>query len=87
MCYLPCSNMIQAGEDRVKAYITRHMGKFKCIECPHLEFTHKANIVGHIEYYHYSPGYQCEICNKVYKVKRVMVKHLKKHQAISGKKC
>ena len=62
------------------------MGKYKCKECPHLEFTWIGNIKGHVEYYHYSPGYQCNVCNKVYKVRRAFVKHIKKHEDATSRK-
>ena len=68
------------GEDRVRAYITKggYAGKFKCIECPHLDFACSANVRAHVEYHHFSPGYTCKNCNKTYKVRTVLVKHLKK---------
>merc|ERR1712173_473164 len=67
------------AEDRIRAYITRDFpGLFKCVECPHLDFACSANVKAHVEYHHYSPGYQCKNCNKVYKVRTVLVKHLKK---------
>ena len=51
-----------------------------------MDFACSANVKAHVEYHHYSPGYPCPNlnCSKVYKVKTVLVKHLKKCTGLSG---
>lgn len=51
-------------------------GLYTCISCGKKEKS-KTNIVTHVEYHHYSPGYDCRFCGKSWRVKNTLRRHLK----------
>ena len=54
-------------------------GRYKCTECPDFDFTCFGNLRAHIECHHYSPGYKCQFCEKVFRIRNVHSRHVKKH--------
>ena len=58
-------------------------GLFKCDDCG---FTAKnsSNMRSHVESKHYSPGYHCSICGKVFKLRNAMKQHYKKYHTVKN---
>ena len=67
------------GEERIRSYMVKvQPGFYRCNLCPNLDFSCSGNLKAHVESQHYSPGYSCNNCSKVFKIKNVLTKHLKK---------
>ena len=77
------------GEERIRSYMVKvQPGFYRCKLCIHFNFACTANLKAHIESRHYSPGYTCGKCSKVFKISNVARKHLKKcEQKLKKKKC
>ena len=70
----------------VKAYIEeKDRNSYVCRECA-MPFKTKANIRYHIEKCHYSPGYPCPYCGKVYRVRNGYTIHMSKSKSCSLKR-
>ena len=51
---------------------------FKCAGCQADGFKFSSNLRAHIEAKHYSPGYTCSMCRKVFRIRKAYTQHLKK---------
>ena len=54
-------------------------GKPMCSVC-NTNFSNSANLRGHVEAHHYSPGYACPTCFKVYKLRKSFTHHVKTYK-------
>ena len=69
----------ESPDDQLQWYMVRvQAGYFKCRECPDLDFRCSGNLRAHVESHHYSPGYKCPNCQKMFKIRNVYSKHVKK---------
>ena len=50
--------------------------EFKCAGCQMGDFKFLSNLRAHIEAKHYSPGYKCPHCNKVFRIRKSYTQHL-----------
>ena len=66
------------NESRVRSYMEQiGRGYYKCRDCEYGPSIY-GNVKSHIESKHYSPGYVCMHCNKMYRMEKVMKTHQKK---------
>ena len=66
------------GEERIRSYMVKVKPRFyRCKLCKNLDFACTSNLKAHIESRHYSPGYTCEKCSKLFNIRIVAVKHSK----------
>jgi transposase-like protein len=52
----------------------------KCIVCPQFDFSCSANLRAHVELHHYTPGYRCNVCEKMFKKSKDATAHVKNCQ-------
>ena len=63
------------GVDKIKLYMGRTIdGLYVCRACGNLQ-KHASNMRTHVESKHYSPGYPCQTCGRVYKLRNTMTQH------------
>ena len=80
LLYLSGQDLIfTQGEDNVQEfYYKPRPGIYHCKYCPGLEFKCQGNVRAHVESKHYSPGYKCENCNKIFKIRNCFLTHRRK---------
>ena len=59
---------------------------YRCKKCPDVEFKCHGNIKAHVESKHYSPGYKCDTCEKVFKIENVLRSHRRKGCMVAWQK-
>ena len=64
--------------DKIKNFYERNQldGFYYCNNCVYAD-KHFSNIRCHVESKHYSPGYPCSICGKVFKIRSSIRRHTK----------
>ena len=86
MCVISinCPDFLLLGfkpDPRIVAYFDRtedglnHM----CTECGWTT-CHRGNLRAHVEAYHFSPWYDCELCGQTFKQRKTQIRHEKKCQ-------
>ena len=63
-------------QDIFADFMTKMDGKFYCKTCGFVE-KHTSNMRAHIESKHYSPGYNCPHCGRIFKISNTLRRHLK----------
>ena len=58
---------------------------FKCAGCQADGFKFSSNLRAHIEAKHYSPGYTCSLCQKLFKIRKAYTQHLKRCRSLHAK--
>ena len=69
-------------DDELERYMVKLGHKqYQCTACDSM-FTFSSNLRAHVESKHYSPGYNCSICSRDFKIRKVYTQHLKKCGAV-----
>ena len=67
------------AQEKIKSYMLKvKPGLYRCKLCIDLDFACTGNLKAHIESQHYSPGYTCGNCSKVFRIKNTVANHVKK---------
>ena len=76
-CLLSGLANLYDNEELAKYVLKIDPKMFKCAACG-MASPFSSNIRAHVESQHYSPGYTCEFCSKMFKIRKSYNIHMKK---------